>query len=136
VPGASSSTPRSPAPTPRRGSTTTRATMMRFAWASTPPRSTGAPARRSMRGTISAATSAGGSSTWSLLGRDVGSGQPAVDEERRGGDVGGLVARQEDGRLRDLARLGEAAHRKVDEATCRLFWVAREQVLQQRRPHR
>ena len=39
-----------------------------------------------------------------LLGREVGAGEPAVDQEGRGGDVRGLVAGQEERALRDLAR--------------------------------
>src|SRR5262245_44966899 len=66
-----------------------------------------------------------------LLRRDVRAGEAAVDEEGRGGDVGAVVARQEERALGDLAGLGEAAHGEVDEASRRLLRILREQLLEQ-----
>src|SRR5262245_14902845 len=89
----------------------------------------------SRTGTGSAASSAGGS--WSrcgssLLRRDVGAREAAVDEEGRGGHVGAVVAGQEEGALRDLSGLGEAAHRQVNQAARGLLGILREQLLEQR----
>ena len=61
--------------------------------------------------------------------RRVGAGEPAVDEERRGGDVGRLVGGEEQRRVGDLDRLGEAPHRQVHEPPRGLRRVAGEQLL-------
>src|SRR6266542_2135453 len=94
--------------------------------ASTPPSFGHAPATRSATGTRSVAPSASASSQPLLLGREVSRGEPAVHHEGRGGHVGRLVARQEEGSLGDLAYLGEAPHRQVDETALRLLGIARE----------
>ena len=46
-------------------------------------------------------------------------GDAAVDEERRGVDVRGVVAGEKERRVGDLAGLGEASHRHVHEAPLR-----------------
>src|SRR5256886_15705534 len=48
-----------------------------------------------------------------LLGGYVGGGQAAVDQERGAVHVARLVAREKQRSIRDLARLGESAHRQV-----------------------
>src|SRR5262245_11038532 len=62
---------------------------------------------------------------WLLRG-DVRAGQPAVDEEGRGGDVGALVGGEEERALSDLARLREAAHRQMHHAAGGLLRILRE----------
>ena len=54
-----------------------------------------------------------------LLRREVGAGQAAVHQERRGVHEARLVAGEEQRPRRDLARLGEAAGRQVDEPALR-----------------
>ena len=68
--------------------------------------------------------------------RHVGTGDAAVDQERRGGDERGVVAGQERDRGGDLLRLGEPPHRHVHQAALRPLGVGREQLAQQRRVHR
>ncbi len=68
-----------------------------------------------------------------LLRRHVGGGQPAVDEERRPVHVGGLVAREEQRAVDDLARLREPAHRPVDPPPLERRGVVAEDAQQERR---
>src|SRR3712207_912043 len=70
------------------------------------------------------------------FGRNVRARKPAVDQERRRRHVRRVVAREEQGALRDLSRLGEAAHRDVHEAPLRLLRVLGIQLAQQRRVDR
>ena len=63
-----------------------------------------------------------------LLGREVGGREAAVDQEGRGGDVGGVVTGQEQRRLRDLAGLAEAAHRHVHEPALGLLGLGGEEL--------
>src|SRR5436190_16277634 len=52
--------------------------------------------------------------TGALLRRNVRGRQTSVDHERRAVDVRGLVARQEERRVHDLARFREPAHRQMN----------------------
>src|SRR2546427_415429 len=70
------------------------------------------------------------------LRRDVGGSQAAVDEERRRVHVRGLVAREEERRIHDLARLRHPPHRHVDEPAFRSARRLAPDAEQQRRLNR
>src|SRR6185295_13960940 len=113
--GASSSTRRSPRRTPTPGSRTTAKSRTRRASSVTSMPCAKGPAPRWAPGTSSDAGSAIAFWPRRLLGREVGGREAAVNQEGRGRDVGGLVAGQEERRLRDLAGLAKAAHGHVHE---------------------
>jgi len=57
-----------------------------------------------------------------LDGRDVGSRDAAIDQERRAGDERGFVRGEEERRVGDLVGLSEATHRHVDQAALALLF--------------
>src|SRR6476646_11780372 len=95
------------------GSATTAATPTRCGSALTRRHCVPRRRRRSARGTTSGARCASGG--WTLFGREVGAGEPAVHEERGRGHVRGVVGGPEQRRVCALPDLGEAAHRQVHE---------------------
>src|SRR4051794_13458893 len=68
---------------------------------------------------------------YELLGRDVGGGDAAVDDERGAGHEGCVVGCEEERGLRQLPRAPEAAHRDVHHAPGPPLGI-REQLLEQR----
>ena len=109
---------------------------------STPRRSAPRPPARSPPGTTSGRGIAarflrsGPSRRCPLQRREVGGRQAAVHQEGRGVHEGRLVAGQEQRAGGDLARLGEAARREVNQPARGLLRVLGEQLLEQRRVDR
>src|SRR5688572_9129336 len=98
-----------------------------------------AHAPRFANGTRLDARFANAFSRWSavaLLGCEVSSRETAVHQKGGRSYVRRLVACQEESGLRDLACLGEAPHRQVNEATRRLLGIVREELLEKWRVDR
>src|SRR5262249_475172 len=88
---------------------------------------------REERKASAAAASATRPASGRLFRSDVGSGDAAVHEERRAGDRGRLVAREQEGRVHELSGSRKATGRYVNEPAPRGLRILAPDPLQQRR---